>query len=177
MGADTKIPSPSTTTLFPNHFDESHPSSSFALTLFSLFGEGHTEHADLRPLGPDVPSGASPPVLNGTNWVKPILTALQRPLGEEVVVDGFDVQIPAEWKGTYQDKRFEEVVARLKSLHDEAWFGSGGVVVGPADMGADGKGVVYQAHIGGALKVRSPVLTVVADVKKEGWVDWIPLEG
>lgn len=124
-----------------------------------------------------MPSGASPPVLNGTNWVNPILTALQRPLGEEVVVDGFDVQIPAEWKGMYQDKRFGELVARITSLHDKAWFESGGVVGGPADLGAEGKGVVYQGYIGGELKVRSAKLTVVADIKKEGWVEWNPLQG
>jgi hypothetical protein len=160
---------------FPNLFDESHPPSAFALTLFSLFGEGHTERADLRPLGPDVPSGASPPVLNGTNWVNPILTALQRPLGEEVVVDGFDIQIPAEWKGTYQDFRFQDLVTRLRQLHDEAWTESGGVIGGPADLGADGKGVVYSGWIGGALKVRSAGLTVVADTKRKGWVEWNPM--
>ncbi|KAF2032973.1 hypothetical protein EK21DRAFT_109427 [Setomelanomma holmii] len=81
---------------FPSLFSANHPPGALALTLFSLFGEGHTERADLRPLGPDAPSGASPAPLNGTDWVNPILTALQRPLGEEVVVDGFDVQVPAE---------------------------------------------------------------------------------
>jgi hypothetical protein len=165
----------SSPTGFPNLFDPSHPPSAFALTLFSLFGEGHTERADLRPLGPDVPSGASPPVLNGTDWVNPILTALQRPLGEEVVVDGFDVQIPAEWKGTYQDGQFQDFTTRMRQLHDEAWTESGGVVGGPADLGADGKGVVYSGWIGGALKVRSAGLTVIADTKKEGWVEWNPM--
>ena len=45
---------------FPNLFDSYHPPSAFALTLSSLFGETHTERADLRPLGPDAPSGSSP---------------------------------------------------------------------------------------------------------------------
>lgn len=161
---------------FPNLFDEYHPPSAFALTLFSLFGEGHTERADLRPLGPDAPSGSSPPVLNGTGWVNPILTALQRPLGEEVVVDGFDVQVPKEWEGHYQERRFGELVTRLKELHQEAWEESGGVVGGPADLGADGKGVVYQGWIGGSLKTRSLGLMVRAEVKRPGWTQWNPLK-
>jgi hypothetical protein len=160
---------------FPNLFDSRHPPSAFALTLFSLFSEGHTERSDLRPLGPDVPSGASPPVLNGTNWINPILTALQRPLGEEVVVDGFDIQVPAEWKGTYQDRQFKELVRRLQQLLDEAWKDSGEVVGGPADLGADGKGVVYSGFVGGSLKTRSVGLKVTADVKKVGWFEWDPI--
>lgn len=171
------LPNLPTGSNFPNLFDESHPPSAFALTLFSLFGEGHTERADLRPLGPDVPSGASPPALNGTDWVNPILTALQRPLGEEVVVDGFDVQVPAEWKGHYQDQKFKALVRRLKELHQEAWQESGGVVGGPADLGTDGKGVVYEGYIGGSLKVRSVGLEVRADLKRVGWVEWNPLAG
>jgi hypothetical protein len=157
---------------FPNLFDGSHTPSAFALTLFSLFGEGHTERADLRPLGPDAPSGASPEALNGTDWINPILTALQRPLGEEVVVDGFDVQVPAEWKGTYQDRQFQSLVGSLKGLHDEAWTESGGEEGGPADLGADGKGVVYFGWVGGALKVRSKGLEVQADTKRQGWKEW-----
>jgi hypothetical protein len=71
--------SPSTlnsTTPFPNLFDERHLPSSLALTLFSLFGEGHTEHADLRPLGPDVPSPAFPAAFNATTWISPPSSAL-----------------------------------------------------------------------------------------------------
>jgi hypothetical protein len=164
-----------TSTSFPNLFDPSHPPSAFALTLFSLFGEGHTERADLRPLGPDAPSGSSPESLNGTDWVNPILTALQRPLGEEVVVDGFDVQVPAEWKGTYQDGQFDDLVDRLKQLHNEAWTESGGVVGGPADLGADGEGAVYKGYIGGVLETRSVGLRVVADAKRKGWYEWNPM--
>jgi hypothetical protein len=170
----SNVPAPQTT-FFPNLFDSRHPPTSFALTLFSLFSEGHTERSDLRPLGPDVPSGASPPVLNGTNWINPILTQLQRPLGEEVVVDGFDVQIPAEWKDTYQDGQFKALVRRLKELLDEAWTESGSVVGGAADLGADGKGVVYSGYVGGALKTRSVGLKVTADVKRVGWFEWDPM--
>ncbi|EAT81031.1 hypothetical protein SNOG_11323 [Parastagonospora nodorum SN15] len=166
------ISSTASSSPFPNLFSPSHPPSSFALTLFSLFGEGHTERADLRPLGPTPPSGASP---NGTEWINPILTALQRPLGEEVVVDGFDVQIPAEWKGTYQDGQFADLVSRLRELHDESWEESGGVVGGKDDLGADGKGVVFSGWIGGALRTRSPGLTVVADQQRKGWVEWNPM--
>ncbi|KAH7391132.1 hypothetical protein DE146DRAFT_618974 [Phaeosphaeria sp. MPI-PUGE-AT-0046c] len=145
------LPTVPTGSDFPNLFDEAHPPSAFALTLFSLFGEGHTERADLRPLGPD------------------------RPLGEEVVVDGFDVQVPAEWKGKYQDKKFKDLVRRLKELHQEAWKESGGLVGGPADLGADGKGVVYEGYVGGSLKVRSVGLEVRAELKRVGWAEWNPL--
>lgn len=157
---------------FPNLFNRNHPARSLALTLFSLFGEGHTERADLRPLGPDVPSGASPPSLNGTNWINPTLTMLQRPLGEEVVVDGFDVQLPAEWKGTYQDKQFHGLVNRLKQLTRQAWKESGAKEGGRNDLGADGMGVVYFGWMGGSLKVRSPGLKVRASVQREGWREW-----
>jgi hypothetical protein len=157
---------------FPNLFNANHAPSALALTLFSLFGEGHTERADLRPLGPDAPSGASPESLNGTDWINPILTELQRPLGEEVVLDGFDVQLPAEWEGTYQDAQFKDLVNSLEGLHDEAWKESGGVKGGPDDLGADGKGVVYFGWVGGALKVRSKGLEVRADTKRVGWVEW-----
>ena len=116
---------------FPNLFDERHVPSAFALTLFSLFGEGSTERADLRPLGPDTLPG------DGISWIT-------RPLGEEVVVDGFDVQVPSEWQGTYQQGRFDDLVTRLGELNDEAWTASGGVRGGAGDLGVDGKGVVYQ---------------------------------
>ncbi|KAF3002664.1 hypothetical protein E8E13_009595 [Curvularia kusanoi] len=118
--------------LFPNLFDERHVPSAFALTLASLFGESATERADLRPLGPDTPAGDE-----GIKWV-------ERPLGEEVVVDGFDVQVPREWQGTYQEGRFDALVQRLGELNDEAWTKSGGVKGGKGDLGVDGKGVVYQ---------------------------------
>jgi hypothetical protein len=117
--------------IFPNLFDERHVPSAFALTLFSLFGEGKTERADLRPLGPDTPAE------QGINWVT-------RPLGEEVVVDGFDVQVPRDWQGTYQEARFNDLVTRLKELNNEAWTASGGVRGGTGDLGVDGEGVVYQ---------------------------------
>ncbi|KAF2246835.1 glycoside hydrolase family 18 protein [Trematosphaeria pertusa] len=116
----------------PNLFDARHPPTSFALTLFSLFGEGHTERADLRPLGPETPSTASP---DGIRWVA-------RPLGEEVVVDGFDIRLPREWKGTYQAGQFQKFARRLRELIDEAWREGGGMKGGVGDLGADGKGVV-----------------------------------
>jgi hypothetical protein len=96
-------------------------------------------------------------------------------LGEEVVVDGFDIQVPAEWKGTYQDRQFKELVRRLQQFLDEAWKDSGEVVGGPADLGADGKGVVYSGFVGGSLKTRSVGLKVTADVKKVGWFEWDPI--
>lgn len=116
---------------FPNLFDSRHVPSAFALTLFSLFGEGTTERADLRPLGPDTPAE------DGISWV-------ERPLGEEVVVDGFDVQLPRSWEGTYQEGQFDDFVTRLGELTDEAWTASGARRGGPKDLGADGKGVVYR---------------------------------
>lgn len=85
------------------------------------------------------------------------------------------MQIPAEWKGTYQDGQFADLVSRLKSLHDESWEESGGVVGGKDDLGADGKGVVYSGWIGGALRTRSPSLTVVTDHQRKGWVEWNPM--
>lgn len=116
---------------FPNLFDSRHVPSAFALTLFSLFGEGRTERADLRPLGPDTPAEA------GITWVT-------KPLGEEVVVDGFDVQVPRDWQGTYQEGQFNDLVTRLGELNDEAWTASGGVEGGANDLGVDGKSVVFQ---------------------------------
>jgi hypothetical protein len=175
LGSSTISPVPApTSTFFPNLFDPRHPPTSFALTLFSLFSEGHTERSDLRPLGPQPPSDASPSELNGTNWFTPAFS-LDRPLGEEVVVDGFDVQLPAEWKDTYQDGQFKDFVRRMKEYIDEAWIESHGVVGGPADLGADGKGVVYSGYVGGALKTRSLGLKVTADLKREGWYEWDPM--
>lgn len=115
----------------PNLFDAQHVPSGLALTLFSLFGEGTTERADLRPLGPDTPAE------DGISWVT-------RPLGEEVVVDGFDVQVPRDWEGTYQEGQFDAFVDRLSVLNDEAWVASGARRGGPNDLGVDGKGVVYR---------------------------------
>jgi hypothetical protein len=123
----------------PNLFDERHPPSAFALTLFSLFGEGHTERAELRPLGPDADESAGE---DGVKWA-----VVSKPLGEEVMVDGFDVQIPAEWKGTYQVGRFEAFVQRLRELSEEAWKEGGEVKGGTADLGADGKGIVVQGYV------------------------------
>ncbi|KAH7344266.1 hypothetical protein BKA66DRAFT_506583, partial [Pyrenochaeta sp. MPI-SDFR-AT-0127] len=154
---------------FPNLFNENHPPSAFALTLFSLFGEGHTERADLRPLGPDVGTPSVPLSLNGSNWVNPatsILRTLSRPLGEEVIVDGYDVQLPVQWKGSYQDDKFRQLVARLRELNREAWRESGGIEGGPGDLGADGRGVVYFGWIGELLKARE------AREDRAGWVEW-----
>jgi hypothetical protein len=112
----------------PDLFDPTHLPKSFALTLSSLFGETKTERADLRPLGPD-------PLAPGINGIT-------RPLGEEVVVDGFDVQIPREWKGTVQGGLFEDFVQRLRELNDESWADSGATKGGKNDLGVDGKGIV-----------------------------------
>ena len=136
----------------PNLFDSSHTPSAFALTLSSLFGTTHTERADLRPLGPDTPSESSP---DSIHW---------RPLGEEVIVDGFDVQLPAEWEGTYQDGQFKAFVDSLKSLEQESWEDGGGVEGGPNDLGSDGKGVVVFGWIGGGLRKRDEI--------EAGWVEW-----
>ena len=119
-----------TTPPFPNLFDERHVPSSFALTMHSRFGEGREERADLRPLGPDTPA------VDGASWVT-------RPLGDEAVVDGFDVQVPAEWQGTYQEGRFRDLVERLTELSQEAWAAGGAVKGGPGDLGAPGMGVVF----------------------------------
>jgi hypothetical protein len=158
------------TTPFPNLFDERHPPSSLDLTLFSLFGEGHTERADLRPLDPDVPSPASPAAFNGTNWITPsssMLSMMERPLGEEIVVDGYDIQVPVQWKGTYQDARFKDQVVRLRELNRQAWIESGGVEGRPGDLGADGGSVVYFGWVGEVLKREAGVT-----FKGEGWVEW-----
>lgn len=112
---------------FPNLFDSRHVPSALALTLASLFGESRTERADLRPLGPDA---------EGVEWVKP--------LGEETVVDGFDVQVPRGWEGTWQAGQFDGLVERLGELSEEAWVRGGGVRGGRGDLGADGKGVVLK---------------------------------
>lgn len=104
--------------------------------------------------------------------MNPILTALQRPLGEEVVIDGFDIQVPAEWRGSYQDTAFHEFVRELRRLSREAWRDSGAVEGGPGDLGADGDGVVYFGWIGGGLKARSVSLEAGVDEKREGWTAW-----
>jgi hypothetical protein len=111
---------------FPNLFDERHAPSAFALTLFSLFGAGKTERADLRPLGPLTNT-------TGINWST-------RPLGEEVVLDGFDVQLPRSWEGTYQEKQFDALAERLGELEDEAWAAG-------EDLGAEGRGVVLKGWL------------------------------
>ncbi|CAO2658096.1 Nn.00g073560.m01.CDS01 [Neocucurbitaria sp. VM-36] len=144
-------------TPFPNLFDVSHPPSAFALTLFSLFGDGQTERADLRPLGPDVSAYAAQ---------RSAVLMLARPLGEEVVVDGFDIQVPSQWKGTYQDTSFKALVSSLRQLTRDAWAASGAVEGGPGDLGAYGRGVVYFGWVGGLLKTRE------AKVLRKGWVEW-----
>lgn len=89
-----------------------------------------------------------------------------RPLGEEVVVDGFDVQAPVQWKGKYQDKAFRQFVARLRELNREAWTENGATEAGPGDLGANGRSVVYFGWVGQLLKGRE------AEVDREGWVEW-----
>jgi hypothetical protein len=63
----------------------------------------------------------------------------------------------------------------MKEYIDEAWMESGGVVGGPNDLGADGKGSVYSGYVGGALKTRSLGLKVTADLKRVGWYEWDPM--
>ncbi|KAF2680984.1 hypothetical protein K458DRAFT_406751 [Lentithecium fluviatile CBS 122367] len=104
--------------------------TSLALTLFSFFGEGHTERADLRPLGPDPNNITASPV----EW-------LMQPLGEEVVADGFDIRVPREWKGTFQAAEFRRLEAWLRELNQEAWVESGSVEGAPGDLEADDRGV------------------------------------
>ncbi|PZD25345.1 hypothetical protein A1F97_08448, partial [Pyrenophora tritici-repentis] len=72
---------------FPNLFDTKHTPDTLAETLVSLFG-------------PIVDTASS-------------LSAYPRPLGSDVVL-GFDVQVPVQWKGTYQDGRFHDLVDELK---------------------------------------------------------------
>jgi hypothetical protein len=123
----------------PNLFDAAHPSSAFALTIFSLFGEGHTERDDLRPLGPDTPNAAS---ADGISWSG----GVSKPLGEEVVVDGFDVQVPVEWKGTYQGRQFQELVTSLREMVKGAYDMNRGQRAG-VDAGAAGPGIVVQSWV------------------------------
>ncbi|KAF1998590.1 glycoside hydrolase family 18 protein [Amniculicola lignicola CBS 123094] len=117
----------------PNLFDARHPPSSLALLLFSLFGAGHSERADLRPLGPDQPNSSSGDG-EGIRWVG-------RPLGEEVVLDGFDVQVPGEWRGMWQEAGWRAFVERLRELGEEAENEG-------EDGGAEGKGVVVLGWVG-----------------------------
>ncbi|KAK3201849.1 hypothetical protein GRF29_164g861238 [Pseudopithomyces chartarum] len=121
----------------PNLFDTIHSPASLAATLFSLFGEGHAERADLRPLGPDTPSAASP---DSIRWIV-------KPLGEEVVVDGFDVRTPGQWKGTPQADLVSDFVGFLREKTQSAWKESGGKKGGPNDLGIDGPGVVVSGYI------------------------------
>ena len=126
--------------------NNSRPPASLQLSS-PVFGAGHTERADLRPLGPDT----------GTTW---------RPLGSEVIIDGFDIQLPSEWAGTYQEARFKQLVRDLQGLIHEDWVGSGGVAGAPGDSGSQGEGVVYFGEVGGALRVRGE------GNGREGWVEW-----
>ncbi|KAF2638432.1 hypothetical protein P280DRAFT_551538 [Massarina eburnea CBS 473.64] len=113
----------------PNLFNPRHPPTAFALTLFSLFGAGTTERKDLRPLGPDpVPDTVPDPTLPSDPQALSSLL-LHRPLGENVVLDGFDVRVPGEWKGRYQGDLIEDFVGRLRELEREG-EGGGVVVVG-----------------------------------------------
>ena len=121
----------------PNLFDTIHSPASLAATLSSLFGEGHAERADLRPLGPDTPSAASP---DSIRWIV-------KPLGEEVVVDGFDVRTPGQWKGTPQADLVSDFVGFLREKTQSAWKESGGKKGGPNDLGIDGPGVVVSGYI------------------------------
>lgn len=121
----------------PNLFDALHVPTSLASTLFSLFGEGHAERADLRPLGPDAPSAFSP---DGIKWIT-------KPLGEEVVVDGFDVRTPGQWKGTPQAALVDTFVGALRDSVQKAWTDGGAKVGAEADLGVDGPGVVVSGWI------------------------------
>ncbi|KAF2259546.1 hypothetical protein CC78DRAFT_571784 [Lojkania enalia] len=86
----------------PNLFDSEHSPAELALELFAIFG------------------AALPPPQRGYEN--------DRPLGPGVVLDGFDVQIPREWKGTWQGDRFLELAGRLRGLG--GMFGGGEVLVG-----------------------------------------------
>ncbi|KAL5416343.1 hypothetical protein PMIN03_002144 [Paraphaeosphaeria minitans] len=121
----------------PNLFDAAHTPTGLAATLFSLFGEGHGERADLRPLGPDAPSAF---ISDKIEWVV-------KPLGEEVVVDGFDVRTPGQWKGTAQAALVERFVGSLREDVEKAWKDGGGKKGGLNDMGVDGMGVVVSGYI------------------------------
>lgn len=121
----------------PNLFDAVHTPSGLAATLWSLFGEGHAERADLRPLGPDAPSEASP---DRIKWVV-------KPLGEEVVVDGFDVRTPGQWKGTAQARLVDGFVEALREKEQVAWKEIGGKTGGLGDLGVDGPGLVVSGYI------------------------------
>ncbi|KAF2751400.1 hypothetical protein M011DRAFT_455408 [Sporormia fimetaria CBS 119925] len=105
----------------PNLFSDSLPPTALANTLFSLFAEGTTEREDLRPLGPmEMPVSQEQVEDSMLKW-------WSKPLGEEVVVDGFDVQIPEGWRGTGQEELFGGFVEELRRL------------VGEVD--AEGKGI------------------------------------
>ena len=53
------------------------------------------------------------------------------------MLDGFDVQLPRAWQGTYQDMQFDALAERLGELEDEAWMAGG-------DLGAEKRGVVLR---------------------------------
>lgn len=91
---------------------------------------------------------------------------IERPLGEEVVVDGFDVQLPVQWKGKYQDTKFRNLVARLRELNSDAFKESGGIESGPGDLGADGESIVFFGFTGQLRKAREALAS------KVGWVEW-----
>lgn len=122
----------------PNLFDAAHSPSALALTLSSLFAESHAERADLRPLGPDAPSKASP---DGIRWT------VSKPLGEEVVLDGFDIRVPGQWKGTAQAGLADAFADRLRELLAQAWKDSGSKKGGAGDGGVKGPGVVVQGYV------------------------------
>lgn len=120
---------------FPNLFNDQHPPAKFAQTLFSLFGEGQEQDVNLRPLGP------------------------------QVVVDGYDVQVPVQWRGTYQERAFKVLHDSLKDLVRAAWTESGAVEGSSADRGAKGMGSVVFGWVGQI--VRRGVL-----MRGEEWVEW-----
>ncbi|KAL1612876.1 hypothetical protein SLS60_001106 [Paraconiothyrium brasiliense] len=121
----------------PNLFDALHTPTGLAATLFSLFGEGHAERADLRPLGPDTPSNFSS---DSIMWVA-------KPLGEEVVLDGFDVRTPGQWKGTPQAALVEKFVGSLRETVEKAWKEGGSKKGGLNDLGVKGPGEVVSGYI------------------------------
>jgi len=91
---------------FPNLFDDSHTPVALAEILRSLFG----------PVTEDFTGSSSSP----------------RPLGPGAVLDGFDVQVPVLWKGTYQDRQFHALVNALKDAVEGSlvYFGWTGEMLG-----------------------------------------------
>jgi hypothetical protein len=84
------------------------------------------------------------------------------------VLDGYDIQVPVHWKGTYQDAQFKALVVRLRELNREARAQGGGVEGAPGDLGSDGPSAVYFRWVGEVLKAREAGFTF----RSEGWFEW-----